>query len=260
MVRRILPNTVQYGKRLAEVTLLDERAKLQFSDGAKETFDIVIGADGLSSIVRSIVCGVEQPRFSGQSAYRAIIDPADLETPPPDDLSKWWDTERFVISYYLTHRRDQYYFVAGLPTASWPSGVASVEADREEMIAAFADLHPWIVQLLAKGQDVRQWPLYERDPEPAWSKGPIVVLGDACHPMRPHMGQGAAMAIEDAAYLTRCLVHHGADRWKDAYLSYQSGRKARTAEVQRISNENSWLRTPTDPTWVFGYDALSAPI
>jgi 6-hydroxynicotinate 3-monooxygenase len=85
-----------------------------------------------------------------------------------------------------------------------------------------------------------------------------VLLGDACHAMMPYMASGAAMAIEDAAVLTRCLIK--ADDYPDAFSLYQMTRMPRVNKVQRISAENSFLRYPTDPTWVFGYDAVSIPL
>jgi 6-hydroxynicotinate 3-monooxygenase len=95
-------------------------------------------------------------------------------------------------------------------------------------------------------------------PVDTWSKGRLVLLGDACHAMMPYMASGAAMAMEDAAVLARCLVQltdHAA-----AFALYQTSRMPRVSKVQRISAENSFLRYPTDPTWVFGYDATAVPL
>ena len=253
MVAKIDPRRIQYGKRLTEVTRNNEAIQLDFADGSCATVDLVVGADGLSSVVRRYICGDASPTFAGQIAYRAILNPKELPAPPVEDLTKWWSDERFVIAYYLTGRRDQYYFVAGAPADSWPLGLQSQPADREQMIRAFADFRPEVRQLLEAARDVRVWPLNERPPEPAWSKGPLVLLGDACHPMRPHMTQGAAMAIEDAAVLVECLEACGPANWQQAYASYQARRAERTAKIQAMSTENSWLRSETDPSWVFGY-------
>jgi 6-hydroxynicotinate 3-monooxygenase len=91
-----------------------------------------------------------------------------------------------------------------------------------------------------------------------WSGGSIVLLGDACHPMRPYMASGAAMAIEDAAVLARCLADI-ADR-ADAFRWYETNRMGRTAKVARISAANTWFRGPTDPDWLFTYDATTVPL
>jgi 6-hydroxynicotinate 3-monooxygenase len=95
-------------------------------------------------------------------------------------------------------------------------------------------------------------------PIDTWSKGRLVLLGDACHAMMPYMASGAAMAMEDAAVLARCLAQladHAA-----AFALYQTSRMPRVGKVQRISAQNSFLRYPTDPAWVFGYDAVTVPL
>jgi len=89
-------------------------------------------------------------------------------------------------------------------------------------------------------------------------------MGDACHPMRPHMAQGAAMALEDAAILSRCIQQEGIGRIERAFATYAANRVERLSRVHRISTENSWLREAVNPEWVFSYDAteagLSAPV
>jgi 6-hydroxynicotinate 3-monooxygenase len=96
--------------------------------------------------------------------------------------------------------------------------------------------------------------LLNRNPLPLWSRGRLVLLGDACHPMKPHMAQGAGMAIEDAAMLTRCLQETGLTDYRTAFELYEANRKERASRVQAVSNANTWLRTQEDPAWVYGYD------
>ena len=91
-----------------------------------------------------------------------------------------------------------------------------------------------------------KWPILDIDPVNTWSKGRLVLLGDACHAMMPYMASGAAMAMEDAAVLVRCLVQ--ADDHPAAFALYQTSRMSRVTKVRRISAENSFLRHPTDPT------------
>ena len=87
----------------------------------------------------------------------------------------------------------------------------------------------------------------------------MVLLGDACHPMKPHMGQGAGMAMEDAVVLVRCIDAVDGD-YAAAFELYRANRIDRTSLVQKISNINIWLRYPTDPSWCFGYDAMTVPL
>ena len=93
-----------------------------------------------------------------------------------------------------------------------------------------------------------QWPLLNRQPLPVWSEGRIVLLGDACHPMKPHMAQGAAMAIEDAAMLSRCLTETGLNDYRTAFRLYEANRKERASRVQAVSNAN--ISCAEDPAGV----------
>ena len=77
----------------------------------------------------------------------------------------------------------------------------------------------------------------------------MTLLGDACHPMTPYMAQGAAMAIEDAAVLSRCLENVDRAGVADGLRRYEATRKPRTSRIQLSSRTNTWLRDPTDPDW-----------
>ena len=88
----------------------------------------------------------------------------------------------------------------------------------------------------------------------------MVLLGDACHPMKPHMAQGACMAIEDGAMLARCLKEVGPHNHELAFALYEANRAERASKVQRISHDNTWFRTNEDPSWCFGYDVFNTPL
>jgi 6-hydroxynicotinate 3-monooxygenase len=112
--------------------------------------------------------------------------------------------------------------------------------------------------VLAAAPQVHKWGIYERDPLPTWSKGNVVLLGDACHPMTPYMAQGAAMAMEDAVVLGRCLDE--IEDSEQAFAAFEATRKERTSRVQLTSHVNTWMRQATDPSWVYSYDAWSVPL
>jgi salicylate hydroxylase/6-hydroxynicotinate 3-monooxygenase len=100
----------------------------------------------------------------------------------------------------------------------------------------------------------------DRDALERWADGKVTLLGDACHPMTPYMAQGAAMAIEDAAVLSRCLDGVDRDGVVDAFRRFEATRKVRTTRVQETSRANIWLKERTDTSWVYGYDAWSVPL
>jgi salicylate hydroxylase/6-hydroxynicotinate 3-monooxygenase len=100
----------------------------------------------------------------------------------------------------------------------------------------------------------------DRDSLDRWADGKVTLLGDACHPMTPYMAQGAAMAIEDAAVLSRCLDGVGRDGIAEAFRRFEATRKERASRVQTTSRANTWLRGKTDADWVYGYDAWTVPL
>ena len=105
------------------------------------------------------------------------------------------------------------------------------------------------------------WPIFDRERNDCWSGGPggrIALLGDACHPMRPFMAAGGAMAVEDGAILSRCLEKF--DDPAAAFRCYEATRIPPVSKVQRISIANTWMGGPTDTDWFYCYDACTAPL
>ena len=254
--------TVIFDKRLADIEEREDDVLLTFEDGTSETAAIVIGADGINSKVREHLMGHERPNYSGWVGHRALIQGADLarlgiEVEP---CVKWWTEDRHMMAYYTTGSHNEYYYVTGVPHAEWTTTESLLPSSREAMREAFEGYHPTVQALIDATVEVTMWPLLNRNPLPLWSKGRLVLLGDACHPMKPHMAQGAAMAIEDAAVLTRCLSEVGLGDSATAFAMYEATRRERAYKVQAVSNNNTWLRTQEDPSWVFGYDALREPL
>ncbi|ALS61779.1 FAD-dependent monooxygenase [Pandoraea norimbergensis] len=260
MTQAIAPGTIRFGKCLQSVEDTGNEVRLTFTDGTTETADILIGADGVNSKIREHLLGAEPPRYTGYVAHRAVFPASLLANKPYDMCVKWWSEDRHMMVYYVTEKKDEYYYVTGVPQKEWPEGVSMLPSSREEMLEAFAGYHADVQHLIEVSPTITKWPLLERDPLPMWSRGRLVLLGDACHPMKPHMAQGAAMAIEDAAMLTRCLDEVGVTDYGNAFALYEANRAARASEVQRVSHNNTWLRTNEDPAWVFGYDVFEIPL
>lgn len=259
----VAPGTIEFGRRLIGLEQRGAGVSLEFEDGGRAEADIVIGADGIDSMVREALLGPELPVYSGYVGHRCIIPAEKLGDLAPADVSKWWSDDAHrdthMVVYYLDRNHDEIYFVTGVPEPEWDYGFSHVDADYDELRAAFADFHPEIHTLIDISSGATKWPLFDREPLPVWSDGRLVLIGDACHPMKPHMGQGAAMAIEDAAILVRSLEHCGEDH-AAAFALYEESRKGRCEAVQQGSRDNRWLRNPMDPGWVFSYDAMTVPL
>lgn len=256
------PGSVHFGKCLSSVEDSGSDVILRFQDGSEERADIVVGADGINSKLREHLLGVEAPTYSGWVGHRALIRAERLRkyNLSFEDCVKWWSEDRHLMVYYTTKSRDEYYYVSGVPHPAWDFKGSFVDSSQQEMLETFGHYHPVVQALIECSENVTKWPLLNRQPLPVWSGGRIVLLGDACHPMKPHMAQGAAMAIEDAAMLARCLTETGLEDYSTAFRLYEVNRKERASRVQSVSNANTFLRTQEDPAWVYGYDVFAAPL
>ena len=259
LIEAIKPGTLHFGKRLADLDWTGKVVKLAFEDGTRTEADIVIGADGVRSRCREVLVGLEKPKFTGQVAYRAIIPMSRLAGLQFPDYVKWWADDRIVLTYFITSSRRGMYFVTSSPQAEWPHDTSWVVADMDELRAAFEGFHPEVRQVFAASPAATKWAQYDCEPLTVWSRGRVVLLGDACHPMTPYMGQGAAMAIEDGVMLTRC-IQASLDDPDYAIRLFEANRKERTTAVQRSSRSNTWFRTEADPDWVFSYDVFKVPL
>ena len=255
--------SVHRGKRLVRIAEEGAKVALGFADGSEVLADAVIGADGVHSLVREHVGITDRPRFTGRVAYRTTFPAALLrDADPGPSRTKWWGPDRHIVIYFVTANHDEVYFVTSQPErADWITRESwSAKGDVGELRAAFSDFHPDIRAVLAAAPEVHKWGIFERDPLPTWRRGRVVLLGDACHPMTPYMASGAAMALEDAVVLARCFNEFFDAPVEHVLDAYEASRKPRTSAVQAGSSKNNWLRGDTDPAWVYGYDATSAPL
>jgi len=246
---------------------LDERGSqvtLSFDDGTTAQADLVIGADGVHSIVRDLIVGPDEPIHKGRIAYRAIFPSALMGgTDVGPSRTKWWGVDRHIVIYYTKPDRSEIYLITSVPEpAEWLTRESwSTTGDVKELRDAYEGFHPDVRAVLEACPSCHKWAILEREPLPSWSRGRVVLLGDSCHPMTPYMAQGAATAMEDAAVLTRCLADVEGDDYRGAFTRYEAHRKPRTARIQAISSANTWMRGGNDDTsWLYGYDAWNVPL
>lgn len=252
---------VQLGTQIAGVRTDGDRVAVERMDGGSDTVDVVVGADGIHSVVRAALFGADHPDFTGVVAYRAVV-PADRlrGVPNLDAFTKWWgpDPETQIVTFPLNRGKDIFVF-ATRPQDSWREESWTSPGDVVELRAAYRDFHPDARALLDACDEVLKSALYVRDPLPTWSAGRATLLGDACHPMMPFMAQGAGMAIEDAVVLARALAADPHDV-PAALRCYESARLPRTSRIQIGSRGNEWLKGAGSGDWVYGYDAWSEPL
>ena len=236
----------------AEVTV-------RFDGGESVTADLVVGADGVHSAVRELLYGATPARFSGLVAYRGIV-PAQRVADVPLISAKWWGEDRHLVHYWVSGGRELN-FVAPVPADAWSEESWTARGDVGDLLDALSGFAALPTRVAGAAESLMRSALYDRDPLPRWGEGRVTLLGDACHPMLPFMAQGAAMAIEDAVVLARCLT--SGDDVPAALSRYATARRDRTDAVQGGSRANDFLRgTDSGPTSdeLYGYDAWRVPL
>ncbi len=197
-------------------------------------FDLVIGADGLKSTIRSFVTGAHEPVFSGQVAWRALValEVGDLD----QSLTHVFLGSGLHVVVYPLKTRGVWNLVAvrqgrGAVAEDW-----RLRGDPVEYRDTFSMACPELLTLLEAADAPLSWGLYTHAPLESWVNGPVALLGDACHPMLPFLAQGATMALEDA-YVLAALLDNGPQA--EALAKYQARRLPRTARVQAASARNA---------------------
>ena len=251
---------VKLGHKLVGLDEVGEGVRLSFANGATALADAVIGADGVHSLVRELLFGTSPVNFTGRIAYRTTYPAALLGGEKIDDCTKWWGKDRHIVIYYVKPDRSEVYFVTSQPEPEFRIESWSAKGDVRELRAAFEGFDRQVENVLAACPDVHKWAIVDRDALARWAERNVTLLGDACHPMTPYMAQGAAMAIEDAAVLSRCLEGVECDGVANAFRRFEASRRDRTTRVQETSRTNTWLKQKTDADWVYAYDAWTAPL
>src|SRR5258706_3780331 len=234
--------------------------------------DIVIGADGIHSIVREAIAPKIEPTFSGLCAFRCLV-PAERapEMARRPVQTVWLGPERHFVHYPISAGRTVN-VVGIVPAGTWRTESWTAEGKIEDMLREFEGWDARLRQLIVSATDTKRWALYDRAPLERWSAGRISVLGDAAHAMMPFLGQGAAQALEDAEALAECLREASPGSAAQALARYEQMRRPRASEVQLMSrgrgNQNHLSDGPEqlardaelgrgDPlrqsAWLYGY-------
>jgi 2-polyprenyl-6-methoxyphenol hydroxylase-like FAD-dependent oxidoreductase len=234
LLGRLPSRSLELDAHCASVANTPDGAVATFVGGRQEEADLIVGCDGIRSIVRDCLFGRQPARFTGNMCWRALVE-ADVlpRGHVGHDLTIWMGRRGHVVTYYV--RGEELLNVVAIHEASaWIEESWSVEGKPSEMIAAYPQANENLRLVLERVRRCYKWGLFDRDPLPGWSKGRITLLGDAAHPMLPFLGQGAAMGFEDACILARELARSPADIGA-ALAAYQMERLPRTARVQLLS-------------------------
>lgn len=238
MLANALPQgTVHAGHRCTGFDQDDDMARVSFANGAVVEAEIVIGADGIHSELRPHVFASSQPVFSGSVAYRGLVAHERVPDWPTDRWQMWLGKGRHFLAFPVRAGKLINY-VGFVPSDEEMKESWSAPGDPEILRQAFAGWDQRIHQLLGQVHLTFRWALYDREPLPVWTRQRLSLLGDAAHPMLPHLGQGANQSIEDGMALATILAQAGRTAAPSALLAYERLRRERVAQVQRGAREN----------------------
>lgn len=252
------------------------RARLEFADGSVAEADVVIGADGIHSLVCDRFLPSQPPAASGYSAFRALAPTektAFFGATPAATL--WMGPGRHMMAYPVSSGRLMN-IVGVVPASARDKDSWSANGDQDEFAAAYAGWDKAVQSLINHATGLKLWAMMERVPLSRWTLGSIAVLGDAAHPMLPHYGQGANQAIEDAACLAAVLsgITSPADA-PAALRRYEELRRPRASKIQVMSqSQGDFYRLPDGPAqqardallaaegipelpWIYDHDAAA---
>jgi salicylate hydroxylase len=245
------------GHRCAGVDELPSGAELRFADGASAIADLVVGADGVHSVIRPHVAGPVRGRYSGTVGYRGLVPVEDMPSlPDPTPLQFWAGPGRHLLHYAIDGGRTVN-FLAVVRVAEWSNATWMEECAVSDAVDAFAGWHPAVTEMVGATPVGARWALHDLEPLERWHTDHVVLMGDAAHAMVPHQGQGANQTIEDAIALADELAD--ADAAGDlaaALRRYAERRRKRTARVQRWSRRAADLMHLPDGPEVAPRDAL----
>ena len=248
---------VTLGARCVGVQTDRDVAVARFEDGSEVEADLIIGADGIHSVVRASLFGPDAPRFTGKICYRSVVPVASVPgAPPSNDNSQWLGPHGTIVLYPV--RRDElinvvcHYDDETYRHESWVT-----ECERSEVLERYSDWHESLLRVFSAGDVWYKWALYDRDPIPQWTQGRITVLGDAAHPMLPYLGQGACQAIEDGCVLAAALTAKSDDA-VGALSLYERSRRPRASQVVLASRQRGVSNHLSSPLAAFRRDVSIA--
>ena len=227
---------VHLGYRLVGLRDSGEAAEAWFDNGERITADVLVGADGIHSAVRTALFGAEEPAFAGCVAYRGLVPVERIAHLGLEIGSQSWVGPGAHFVHYFVSRGRLLNFVGWTEHDTWNREDWTDRATVARALAAFEDWHEQVRTIIAAAEPCFIWALFDRDPLQHWSVGRTTLLGDACHPMYPFMGQGAAMAVEDGAALAACLSAIGDPA--QALRHYERLRLPRVTRLQEMSRAN----------------------
>ena len=267
------------GHRLTGFEQHPEGVRAEFANGTHADLDVLVGADGIRSLVHGRLFGPERPRFTGCVAYRGLVPMDRLRHLSIEPTTQAWLGPGRHFVHYPVSGGSLLNFVAVVEQNTWTRESWTDRGEAADALAAFEGWHPQVRGILNAVGETYIWALFDRKPLDHWSSGRVTLLGDACHAMLPFMAQGAAQAIEDGATLAACLAAAQTTSPAGALREYERLRLPRATRLQEMSAANKTrFHLPDGPgqqardaamatgttdfafkamSWIYGHDATA---
>jgi salicylate hydroxylase len=236
-VRSLKPDAITLDRRCVAVSSSGGHAEATFEDGSVVKAPYVIGADGIHSKVRVCLFGPSRPVFTGCIAWRGLIPMDRLPPHLAEMVGTNWLGPHGNVLHYPVRRGELMNFVSTSERDDWQIESWSTAGTKEELRNDFRDWHSDVQLMIDEIETPYKWAMMIREPMDTWSKGRVTLLGDACHPTLPFLGQGGVMSIEDGYVVAACLDKYFGEPGV-AFARYEDIRKDRTSMVVRKASEN----------------------
>ena len=201
MLAKALPGEIVHtGHQCTGFEQNGDVARVSFDNGAAAEGDIVIAADGIHSALQKYVAPPSRPVFHGSVAYRGLLPHNVIPHWPNNSWLMWLGKGKHFLTFPV-RAGELINYVGFVPADEEMKESWSARGDPDVLRGEFEGWDPRIGSLLRQVQATFRWALYDREPLPTWTKGRLSLLGDAAHPMLPHLGQGANQSIEDGMAL-----------------------------------------------------------
>lgn len=226
LLRYLPAETIKLGKTCIDFEQSADGVQLHFQDGSVEETDYVIGCDGIHPVFREKLVPLHKPRYAGYTCWRAVINNIPSTVSPDETSESWGPGKRFGIVPLANNKL--YWFACLNAKQNDPAMKAYKITD---LITTFQNFHAPVSDILrSTSDDQLLWnDIIDLKPLDRFAFNNIVLVGDAAHATTPNMGQGACMAIEDAAVLANCLSRD--DEPARAFQKFESIRLERTKKI-----------------------------
>jgi salicylate hydroxylase len=236
-IRRERPDAVHLDHQCTGVAEDERGVTIQFANGLTATAAVAVGADGVQSRVRAALFGADRPEFTGIVAWRGLVPRARVPAGIRMNVGTNWVGPGGHVVHYPVRGGELLNFVGLLERDDWRVESWTVQGTKDEFANDFRNWHPDIHACIRSVDVPYKWALFARPPMPAWTKGRVTLMGDACHSMLPMMAQGAVMALEDGLVLARCVAKYGVG--PQALQRYEAARRERANRCVEAAIENT---------------------